>query len=230
MSSEAQQNASRENGGKSQGATSEAGKAACCMNAVKHGLTARKILLHPLDVEAYEACVATVFDYYQPFSAMEKLTIQEVADVTWKLQRVAVYESGLQAKGRLEHKDLFHSEDITLEERHIVVEAAIQNTYSKSFTNLSLQQDKAQSFLEKKVKQFEKMRAEREVIDLAMRKIAMESCLGDPKDTRPTHKSVGSVFSIEYLAHRIQFKKAVGDKNIVIFDRHWGDFMRKTPR
>ncbi len=184
---------------------------------------------HRLDVEAYRR-VLTPSSITTSLSPLWKSSPSRKSQTQPGISARRRLRIGLQAKGRLEHKDLFNSEDLTLEERHIMVEAAIQHTYSKSFTNLSLQQDKAQSFLEKKVKQFEKMRAEREVIDLAMRKIAMDSCLGDPNDTRPTHKSVGSVFSIEYLAHRVQFKKAVGDKNIVIFDRHWGDFMRKTPR
>jgi hypothetical protein len=229
MSSEAQQNASRENGKKSHGATSEEGKAACCRNAVKHGLCARKILIHPLDAEAYDQCVATVFNYYKPLTDMEKLAIQEVATTTWKLQRVAVYESGLYAKGRLENKELFHSETVSPEDRHLIVEAHIQHTYSKSFTNLSLQQSKAQTYLEKKVKEFEKYRAEREVLELAKRKIAMESVLGDQEDTRPPHHTVGTVFSIYYLAARVEFRKVAGEKNLAIFDRAWGDFMAKVP-
>ena len=148
--SEAQQNASRENGQKSQGATTPEGKAICSQNAVKHGLCARKIILAPQDVEAYEKCREIVFKHHKPVTDMEKLIIQEAADTTWKLQRVAVYESGIHAKGRWELKDRFHAEGITEEERHIIVEAEIQRTYSKEFTNLSLQQDKAQKHLEKK--------------------------------------------------------------------------------
>ena len=227
--SEAQQNASRENGQKSHGATSPEGKAICSRNAVKHGLCARKILIAPQDAEAYEKCLQTVFQHHKPVTDMEKLIIQEVADTSWKLQRVAVYESGLQAKGRFELKERFHSEDLTEEERHIIVEAEVQRTYSKEFTNLSLQQDKSQKHLEKKIAQFEKIRNERELLDLSDRKVAMESILGDPEDTRPCHPNVGSVFPIEYLAYRIEFIRAVGEKFVAVFDRAWGDLKAKKP-
>ena len=227
--SEAQQNASRENGQKSHGATSPEGKAICSRNAVKHGLCARKILIHPLDLPAYEACLDTVFKHHNPVTDMEKLIVQEVADTTWKLQRVAVYESGLQVKGRLEAQKLLGADELSEEERHILVEAEIQHTYSKSFTNLSLQQEKAQKHLEKKIAQFEKVRNERELLDLVDRKVAMESILGDPEDTRPCHPNVGSVFPIEYLAHRVEFIRAIGEKFVAVFDRAWGDLKAKRP-
>ena len=227
--SEAQQNASRENGKLSHGAVTPEGKSICSRNAVKHGLCARKILLAPQDVEAYEKCFETVFQHHKPVTDMEKLIIQEAADTTWKLQKVAVYESGLQAKGRWELKDRYLTEDLTDEERHAMIEAEVQRTYSKEFTNLSLQQDKAQKHLEKKIAQFEKIRNERELLDLSDRKVAMESILGDPDDNRPCHPNVGSVFPIEYLAYRIEFIRAVGEKFVAVFDRAWGDLKAKQP-
>ena len=228
MASEDQIRANRENAKRSEGARTPETKKVCSMNAVKHGLTARTIVLPHEQVAEYNQCVAIVFNQYKPATDMEKLVIQEVADNTWKLQRVAVYESGLHAKGRLENQARFQEVEDP-EERHIIVEAEIQHTYSKTFTNLSLQQGKTQSHLEKKIKQFEKLRAERELIELAKRKIAMESVKGDQKDMRPAHHTVGSVFSLEYLANRIVFIKAVGERNVLIFDRAWGDLKAKTP-
>ena len=127
---------------------------------------------------------------------MEKLIIQEVADTSWKLQRVAVYESGLQAKGRWELKERFHSEDLTEAERHIIVEAEVQRTYSKEFTNLSLQQDKAQKHLEKKIAQFEKIRNERELLDLSDRKVAMEASSATPMITVLAIPTSGPFFQL----------------------------------
>ena len=205
------------------GAPSPNLKRVVSLNAYKHGLTAKALLLPAGDRPAYQECVNIIFNEYQPATPMEQLVIQEVADTTWKLQRVFVYEAGLFAKGRMENKNLFGADICAPEDRHLIEEGEIQHTYSKSLTNLSLQQGRSQRHLERKIAQFEKLRSEREVFEVAEADTAQNSVLGDPKDTRPAHESVGPVFTLEYLASRIEFTRVAGDDKAVIFDRHWGD-------
>ena len=54
MRSDAQINASRINGSKSEGATSPEGQNRCKTAAFKHGLTSAEVLVAPEEVEAYE--------------------------------------------------------------------------------------------------------------------------------------------------------------------------------
>jgi hypothetical protein len=68
------------------------------------------------------------------------------------------------------------------------------------------------------------MRAEREVVEVAQRNIAIEST-----KTADPHLSVGSVFSGDYILARLQFEKAATkedrkniDLKLAIFDRTWG--------
>ena len=198
-------------------------KRVASMNAYKHGLTAKALLIHELDRPAYKDTVDIVFTQYKPATPMEQLVVQEIADTTWKLDRVSFYEAGLYAKGRMENKNLFGPDMCSPAERHLIEEGEIQHTYSNSLTNLSLQQGRSQRHLERKIAQFEKLRSEREVFEVAEAELAMNSVMGDPKDTRPAHRTVGLVFTLEHLAARVEFLRGTGYKNAVIFDRHWGD-------
>ena len=228
MSSDAQITANRQNGKLSHGAVTPEGKRTCCMNAVKHGLTGATVLLPTDDVAAYEKSVAIVFDHYKPATDMEKLIIQEVADLTWKLLRVPVVESGIFAKGRMENQHLFGPDVVNPEDRHIIVEGEIQHTYTRALSNLTLQQSRSQRMLEKKIKAFEELRHARELLELAKRNAAMYSIVGKPSDPYRPHPSVGVVFSHEFLAARLEFIKYAGISNVLIFDRAWGDTMAKT--
>jgi len=68
------------------------------------------------------------------------------------------------------------------------------------------------------------MRAEREVVEVAQRNIAVASMKTDDP-----HPSIGSVFSKDYLLARLQFEESVRKENtknidlkLAIFDRTWG--------
>ena len=89
MASEEQIRANRENAKRSHGAKTPETRRKCAMNATKHGLTARTVVLPHEQVSEYNQCVAIVFNQYKPVTDMEKLFVQEVADTTWKLQRVS---------------------------------------------------------------------------------------------------------------------------------------------
>ncbi len=224
MRSDAQINASRINGSKSEGATSPEGQNRCKTAAFKHGLTSAEVLVAPEEVEAYENLVKITFNHYRPISSMEKIVIQEVANLEWKISKANVYEAGLYAYGRKLNENSYldyHPEDPR--QRFIMVEGIIHQGNSKTFTNLSLQMSRAIRNLEKRVAQFEKMRAEREVVELAQRQIAINSMKAT--DGRPIHPSAGSIFSRDYLRARLEFAEEVGEKNLeklAIFDRTWG--------
>jgi hypothetical protein len=229
MATEDQINANRENAKLSHGALSEETRNICKMNALKHGLTGGPIVMAFEEIAAYEKNLASVVNHYKPVTDLEKSTIQEVADTKWKLLRIPFLESAIFAKGCLENQDNFGPDVVHPEDRFMLVEGAIQQKYSKDLSSLTLQQTRLQRQLERKIKEFEKLREEREVVETAKINIAMNSLLGDPEDTSPPHHTVGVLFSPEFLVSRLEFKRAMPDTDLVHFDRAWRDKKAKTP-
>jgi hypothetical protein len=228
MSTDKQRAANRENGKLSHGAITPEGKSASSMNALKHGLFSAKVLLPHEDVAAYESLVATIFAHHKPVTDAEKLVIQSVADTEWKLVRIDRAESGLYAYGHLKNENSF-PEGTHPEEQFIMVEGLIHHEYGKTFHTITAQQAKLQRFMEKRIAQFEKMRAEREIVEVAERDHAMNTMLGDPKDTSPMDPKIGVVFSAEFMLSRLEFKYAAPTANIAVFDRTWRDKTAKVP-
>ena len=222
MRSEEQNNASRENGAKSQGPVTPEGKERVSQNARKHGLTSPLTLVAEEDSQTYDYLLAAIFQHYNPKGPVESQVIQAVADFEWKLNKANVYEAGIMANGRRENEHMLWEEnDPKPEFRFVIIEGVVQQTYSKALTNLSMQVSRAQRDMLKRIAQFEKMRAEREIVEVTQRNMAMDSMLGDPADTSPAHPSVGSVFSYAYLTARLKFKEAAGPEHLAVFDRTW---------
>ncbi len=194
-------------------------------NALKHGLTAKTLIFHVSEIPFYEQCVATIAGFYQPATEMEKLVVQEIADITWRLQRSAVYQSGIFAKGRAEAANLFH-EMVPEEQRSFICDADTAHIYSKSLTNLGLQQHRTHSSLEKRVKEFEKMRDERDLVEQTRRDLIAKTLLST--ESGPVSPLVDSVFSSEFLRARQTFKTKNPEVPLRIFDLAWGDPKAKT--
>ena len=228
MSSELQQDASRINGAKSHGALSPETQAICSKNSLKHGLTAKTLSLTEEEREDYTNLVNITFNHYRPISSMEKHVIQAVADLEWKIVKADIYEAGILANGRMSNRDDLKDVEPP-EHRYLIIEGLIYQTYAKVLQNLTLQRSRTQRDLERRIKQFEAMRAEREVVEVAQRNIAVASMKGGPNDKGVEHPSVGSVFSRDYLLARMQFEESVRKENtknidlkLAIFDRTWG--------
>ena len=224
MSSELQQEASRTNGAKSHGALSPETQAICSKNSLKHGLTATILTLTEEEREEYENLLKITFNHYRPISQMERHVIQSVVDLEWKIYKADIYESGILANGRMSNREDLKDVEPP-EHRYLITEGLIYQTYAKVLQNLTLQRSRIQRDLERRIKQFEAMRAEREVVEVAQRNIAVASMKTDDP-----HPSIGSVFSKDYLLARLQFEEVVRKENmknidlkLAIFDRTWGD-------
>jgi hypothetical protein len=97
--SEAQLEANRANAMLSTGPRSEEGRRRSSMNATKHGLTARTVLLPKEDQEKYAAFVKEIVDVFAPANAMERELAQLVADQQWRLRRIREIETDLLENG-----------------------------------------------------------------------------------------------------------------------------------
>ncbi len=77
----------------STGPRTEAGKAASKYNAIRHGLTGKRLILDCEDPAHYEALRQDLIDSYKPADAAELMLVEEIAQNFWRLQRARNIEA-----------------------------------------------------------------------------------------------------------------------------------------
>jgi hypothetical protein len=87
--------ANRRNSRHSTGPRTPAGKQRSSQNALRHGLTAACAVLPSEDRAAYDAHRRGFFDEYQPATSTETQLVIEVADTSWRLNRIPTLEAAL---------------------------------------------------------------------------------------------------------------------------------------
>ena len=83
----------RANSQHSTGPKTEAGKQRSSLNALRHGLTSQLVVMPGEDLRAYESHLKSFNDEYRPQGATEQHLVQALADVSWRLNRVATLEA-----------------------------------------------------------------------------------------------------------------------------------------
>ena len=91
----ARQAASRQNGAKSTGPMTEAGKARSARNATKHGLTGGPVVLPHESQEAYDELKQSLARTYKAATAAEWNLIDEMAASRWRLNRIEIMETAI---------------------------------------------------------------------------------------------------------------------------------------
>ncbi len=85
----------RANSQYSTGPRTEPGKQSSSLNALRHGLTARTTVLPTEDPEAYQRHIRRFLDDYKPATATETHLVDEIANTTWRLNRIPFLEAEL---------------------------------------------------------------------------------------------------------------------------------------
>jgi len=85
----------RANSQHSTGPRTEEGKARSSQNALRHGLLSRTPVLRSEDQAAYEQHCRQFFDEHRPATPTETQLTQELADTSWRLNRVSALEAEL---------------------------------------------------------------------------------------------------------------------------------------
>jgi len=85
----------RANSQHSTGPRTDPGKQRSSLNALRHGLTAASPVLPSEDPAAYDSHRRQFFDEYQPANATESQLVQELADTSWRLNRIPLLEARL---------------------------------------------------------------------------------------------------------------------------------------
>jgi hypothetical protein len=85
----------RANSQHSTGPRSEAGKQRSARNALTHGLTARTAVLPSEDPAAFQQHRRQFLEEYRPATPTESQLVHELADTSWRLNRIPFLEAGV---------------------------------------------------------------------------------------------------------------------------------------
>jgi hypothetical protein len=95
MSTQRKIDSARANGAKSHGPITEQGRKTSSMNALKHGLTARTVVLSNEDGDEYTGLLNSYIEELQPTSTIEMDLVTEMVNAKWQQRRLSNIESQL---------------------------------------------------------------------------------------------------------------------------------------
>src|ERR1700757_3576599 len=95
MTSERQRAANRANALHSTGPKTPEGKAVVGLNALRHGLLTRDVVLPGEDADAFEDLWNQVRASFSPVGPIEEFLVERVVNAVWRLRRLARAETAL---------------------------------------------------------------------------------------------------------------------------------------
>ena len=98
--SEAQREASRENGKHSKGPTTPEGKSRSSQNSTTHGLRSSRIVLINESQARYDSLLAKYRDIFKPIGQIEYDSLVQMVNAQWRIRRVQEMEGGIMADQR----------------------------------------------------------------------------------------------------------------------------------
>jgi hypothetical protein len=185
MPSPLQYAANRLNAVKSTGPASPKGKSRSSLNALRHGLTARVVVLPSEDMNAYQALSSEIVDSLDPQTPLERQYAQTVADNQWRINRIRSIEDGLLADGHFERGGDFDAEHPDIHST-LTASRAFRN-HSQDFVNLSIYEQRLHRTMREALRQLKELQAERREgyktqMDDAIRLSKTEKMKGLPYD------------------------------------------------
>src|ERR1700691_1137600 len=170
---------------KSTGPRTPEGKARSCVNALRHGLTGRVVVLPSEDMNAYQAFCAELLADLAPETALERQYAQTFCDTQWRLNRARSIEDSMLSLG---HFEAAGDIDTAHPEIHAALTAArVFREDSKSFVNLSLYEQRLQRTLKESLRQLQELQAKRiaakqTALDAAVLQRNLHKMNGQPYD------------------------------------------------
>src|SRR5579863_8971517 len=135
------------------------GKARSSMNALRHGLTARVVVLPSEDMDAYQAFSKEIVDSLAAKTPVERQFAQTVADNQWRINRIRSIEDGMLGMG---HFEAAGNIDCPSSEIHAAMTAARAfRDGSKAFVNLSIYEQRLHRSMKDALRQLKELQAER---------------------------------------------------------------------
>jgi hypothetical protein len=111
MTSEKQQHANRANATKSTGPRSQTGKARSRLNAWKHGLSAKMLIILGEDADDFDQLRADLIKEHNPQSVLESELVERLAVILWRLRRVPCFEAAILDAG---HQQVWNQKNYCL--------------------------------------------------------------------------------------------------------------------
>jgi hypothetical protein len=129
------------------------------MNALRHGLTARVVVLPTEDMAAYQAFSQEIVDSLNAQTPVERQFAQTIADNQWRINRICSIEDGMLGIGRYEDTDDLDISDP--EVRGVMTAARAFRDHSKAFVNLSIYEQRLHRTIKETFRQLKELQAER---------------------------------------------------------------------
>jgi hypothetical protein len=156
--SAAQAAASRANGALSHGPVTPEGKCRSSLNATRHGLAGRVVVLPSEDMAQFQEFSRQLVHSLDPRSPFEQDLAQTIADQQWRLNRIRSIEDGMLAsfQSGISVTDPDHPEIATT----LAASRAFLE-HSKAFVNLTIYEQRIHRMMEKTLQQLRQLQAER---------------------------------------------------------------------
>jgi enoyl-CoA hydratase/carnithine racemase len=186
------------------GPRTAAGKAISSMNAMRHGLTGRVVVLPSEDMNAYRAFCQDLMADLAPETALERQYAQTFCDTQWRLNRARSYEDSMLAVGHFEHADSLEGVDSNA--LSALTAARFFQANSKAFVNLSLYEQRLARQQKEALRQLQELQAQRKAAEPAIEKASPSAIkteaghAGNTSDS-PTREFVFSTPEIERETH-----------------------------
>jgi hypothetical protein len=131
MATAAQIEANKQNAQASTGPATKEGKQRSSQNSIKHGLTAKGVLIPGESQEEYEQFALGLMDYWSPINQGERAHVEELINIQWRLRRAEKAEGKIFCTAIPDFKAL----------NNISLHAArLKRLYSATFKELTLMQ------------------------------------------------------------------------------------------
>jgi hypothetical protein len=178
----------------------QAGKARSSLNALRHGLTARVVVLPSEDMDVYQTFSKEIVASLDAQRPVERQFAQTVADNQWRINRIRSIEDGMLGMGHFEAAGDF---DCPSSQIHAAMTAARAfRDDSKSFVNLSIYEQRLHRTMKEALRQLKELQTERRErkkteMDDAIRLLKTQQMKGLPPRT-----GTGKVRLCERRNHR----------------------------
>jgi len=172
---------------RSTGPKTPEGKRKASLNALRHGLTGRVVVLPTEDMNAYYAFCNELMQDLAAEGALEKQYAQTFCDTQWRLNRIRSTEESMLALGHCEEAG-------EIDPGHPQIHAALTNArvfrdQSKQFVNLSLYEQRLQRMQKEALRQLQELQTKR----IAARQAALDEAVA----IHNLHKMKGQPFEVD---------------------------------
>ena len=224
MCSERKLAANRLNAQKSTGPRTPAGKAESSRNATTHGLTARRApIMRGEDPAEFEAFAQALRDDLRPRGAAERVLVDRIIELSWKLRRVPAAEAALdetlaeQARDRLKYRGLAVSPhgEVAEPEAHHLIAADVPSGADSALMRLQMYELRIERSLHATFRQLAQLRklrrhSDTDISAASTDETSVSRASNSNRQNEPTTARV-TVVGVERLAERVDSHHARSD-------------------